>query len=258
MTVTVEQTTGRTTVENGALEAKRKNVLAIGNFFTEEQFARLQKLMYAKRVEAGSHLFWEGEPADKLYYIQSGRVKLKKVMEDGKELILSIMQAGDLLCEPDEGLGEVKYCYSAEAIEDARLGVIQWKDLEILLYRHGDFAIRFMNWIARSRRVAESKFRDLLLFGKPGALASTLIRLSNSYGVMIADGIKINLKLTNSELASFIGTTRESVNRMLAGFRDDGTIDVRKGFIVVQDLSALRAICQCPSCPGCSQEICCI
>lgn len=245
-----------TRAEMCAAGTKRNNAQAITNFFSEEQFARLTELMYPKRVEAGSYLFWEGEPADKLYYIQSGRVKLRKVMEDGKEFILSILQAGDLLCEPDDGVNEVKYSYSAEVIDEAKLGVIQWTDLEILLYRHGDFAVRFMNWMALSRRVSESKFRDLLLFGKPGALASTLIRLANSYGVMHADGIKINIKLTNSELAAFIGTTRESVNRMLAGFRDEGIIDMRKGYIVILELSALREICQCPACPGCSPEVC--
>lgn len=256
MAMAAEKVMAWATADKGVAGAKRNNAQAIANFFNEEQFARLKELMYPKRAEAGSYLFWEGEPADKLYYIQSGRVKLRKVMEDGKEFILSILQAGDLLCEPDDGLSGVKYSYSAEAIDEAKLGVIQWTDLEILLYRHGDFAVRFMNWMSLSRRVSESKFRDLLLFGKPGALASTLIRLGNSYGIMQADGIKINMKLTNSELAAFIGTTRESVNRMLAGFKDEGIIDMRKGYIVILKLSALRAVCQCPTCPGCSPEVC--
>ena len=256
MAIAAETVMAWKTAENGAADPKPNHTMAIGNFFSKDQFARFQELMYPKRVKTGSYLFWEGEPAGKLYYIQSGRVKLRKVMEDGKEFILSILQAGDLLCEPEDGLEDVKYNYSAEVIEDAQLGVIQWKDLEILLYRHGDFAVRFMNWMAMARRVSESKFRDLLLFGKPGALASTLIRLSNSYGIMCAEGIKIDLKLTNSELAAFIGTTRESVNRMLSGLKDEGTIDIRKGYIYVMNLSALRATCQCPACPGCSQGLC--
>lgn len=236
-------------------EQCERNSLGIASFFSEEQFARLEELMYPKQAEAGSNLFWEGEPTGKLYYIRSGKIKLRKTTEDGKQLILSVMQAGDFICEPDDGMGAVHSC-SAEVIEHAELGIIQWRDLEILLYRHGDFAVRFMNWMNLMHRITKSKFRDLLLFGKPGALASTLIRLSNSYGVLGANGLKIDLKLTNAELADMIGTTRESINRMLNGLKDDGTIDIRKGYIIIQDLAALRQICQCPACPACPKEIC--
>ncbi|TJY41187.1 Crp/Fnr family transcriptional regulator [Cohnella pontilimi] len=240
---------------NGKAAEKTNNPLGIDNFFSEEQFERLQELMYPKQAEAGSYLFWEGEPTGKLYYIKSGKVKLRKSTEEGKDFILSILQAGDLLCEPEDGMRAV-HSFSAEVVENADIGVIQWKDLEILLYRHGEFAVRFMNWMALMHRVTDSKFRDLLLFGKPGALASTLIRLANTYGVAGPDGIRIRLKLTNSELADFIGTTRESVNRMLSGLRDEGTIDIRKGRIVILSLNALKQICHCPSCPACPKEVC--
>lgn len=245
-----------TVLRKQGTDARRpENPLAIDRFFSEEQFSRLEELMYPKRAESGSYLFWEGEPTGKLYYIRSGKVKLRKSTEDGKDFILSILQAGDMLCEPDDGMRAV-HSFSAEAIEDAELGVIQWKDLEILLYRHGDFAVRFMNWMALMHRVTESKFRDLLLFGKPGALASTLIRLANSYGVATPEGILIRLKLTNSELADFVGTTRESVNRMLSGLKDEGTIELRKGCILILNLNALKQICQCPACPACPKEVC--
>jgi CRP-like cAMP-binding protein len=240
---------------NGKAVERTNNPLGIDNFFSEEQFGRLQELMYPKQAEAGSYLFWEGEPTGKLYYIKSGKVKLRKSTEEGKDFILSILQAGDLLCEPEDGMRAV-HSFSAEVVEDADIGVIQWKDLEILLYRHGEFAVRFLNWMALMHRVTDSKFRDLLLFGKPGALASTLIRLANTYGVAGPDGIRIRLKLTNSELADFIGTTRESVNRMLNSLRDEGTIDLRKGRIVIMNLNALRQVCHCPACPSCAKEVC--
>jgi len=236
-------------------EGTNNNSLGISNFFSEEQFDRIAELMYPKTAEAGSYLFWEGEPTGKLYYIKSGKVKLRKSTEEGKDFILSILQAGDMLCEPGDGMNAV-HTFSAEVIEDTRLGVIQWRDLEILLYRHGDFAVKFMNWMALMHRVTESKFRDLLLFGKPGALASTLIRLANSYGVLGSEGIAISLMLTNTELAEFIGTTRESVNRMLNGLREEGVIDIRKGRLIILNLKALQTICQCPACPACPKEVC--
>ncbi|MFC0212199.1 Crp/Fnr family transcriptional regulator [Paenibacillus chartarius] len=224
-------------------------------FFTEEHMKLLEGLMYGRKVEAGAHLLWEGDEAGKLYFVRSGRVKLTKTTEEGRTLNLSILRAGDLIGELGMS-GDGVYGYSAEVIENAEFGIIQEKDLEILLYRHGDFAVAFTKWMALQHRTTQSKFRDLLLFGKPGALASTLIRLCNSYGMATKDGIRIMTKLTNTELADFIGATRESVNRMLSDLKKDGIIDLSSGHIVVRSLSELKAICQCPTFPACPAEIC--
>lgn len=226
----------------------------IDKFFSKDNFEKLQSIMYQKRVEAGSYLFMEGEKTGKLYYLRSGRVKIRKTTEEGRDLILSILQRGDLIGEFGEDSDE--FYYSAEVIESGEIGVIQLKDLVILLYRQGDFAVQFMKWIGLMQRIVQTKFRDLLLFGKPGALASTLIRLSNTYGVAGKDGILLNIKLTNFELADLIGTTRESVNRMLSGLKDEGTIGVVNGKIVIRRLSNLRQICNCPTYPACPKEIC--
>jgi CRP-like cAMP-binding protein len=85
-------------------------------------------IMYPKRAAAGTYLFWEGEETGKPYYIRSGRVKLRKTTEDGKDLILSILQQGDMIGEM-EGYGEFTHTYSAEVIADADIGVVQQKDL---------------------------------------------------------------------------------------------------------------------------------
>lgn len=234
-----------------------KNEKGITSFLTAAQFELLEAIMAPKRAKAGTVLFWEGEPGGKLIYVRSGKVMLRKTTEDGKSLILSILQAGDLIGELGGGQGIV-HGYSAEVMDNAELGIIAWKDIDMLLVQHSDMALPFMNWMALNHRVTESKLRDLLLFGKPGALASTLIRMANSFGVAGEDGIRINLKLTNTEMAEFIGTTRESVNRMLNGLKEEGTIDMQGGRIVIRDLNALKKVCGCPECPACPGNVCCI
>lgn len=234
-----------------------KNEKGITSFLTAAQFELLEDMMTPKRAKAGTVLFWEGEPCGNLIYVRSGKVMLRKTTEDGKSLILSILQTGDLIGEMGGGRGVV-HGYSAEVMDNAELGIIAWKDIDMLLVQHGDLALPFMNWMALNHRVTESKLRDLLLFGKPGALASTLIRMANSFGVAGEDGIRINLKLTNTEMAEFIGTTRESVNRMLNGLKEEGTIEMQGGRIIIRDLHALKKICGCPECPACPGNVCCI
>ncbi|GAB2700902.1 Crp/Fnr family transcriptional regulator [Paenibacillus thermoaerophilus] len=220
-----------------------------------EPFRLLQSVMYDKKAEAGSCVVWEGDPTGKLYYIRSGRIKLIKTTEEGSKLCLSVLGAGDLFGELTL-MGGSTYGYGAEAIEDTELGVIQEKDLEILLHRHGDLAVAFAKWMSLQHGITQSKFRDLLMFGKPGALASTLIRLANTYGVAKPDGIRIGFRLTHTELGEMIGATRESVNRMLSELKANGIVEVQNGYLTIRSLQGLKALCQCPSFPACPKEIC--
>lgn len=223
---------------------------------TQRQFEQLESIMIPMRIAAGGCLFWEGDKVENIYYIRSGRVKLRKSTADGKDYILSILQAGDLICETINGNEMLHYSFTAEVTENTDIGVISRYALEALLQHNGDLALCLMNWMSLSNQVAQSKFRDLLLFGKPGALASTLIRLSNSYGIVEPHGIRIDMKLTHAELADFIGATRESVNRMLNDFKEQGILDFRYGKIIIRQLKALQQICQCPTCPACSKDVC--
>lgn len=228
----------------------------IGQYLTQDQFESLKSIMNIRKIPKGSCLFWEGDDADKLYYIVSGQVKLLKSSEDGKDLILSFLQKGDLIAQFN-GFNDAPYGYGAETVTNAELGVIMRKDLEELLVQGGDMALKFMYWLGLNNQIIESKLRDLLLYGKTGALASTLIRMSNSYGIPGIDGsIHIQLKLTNTELGEMIGCTRESVNRILGDWKNDGTLDIEHGKLIIRQIDNLREYCRCPDSPRCPAQIC--
>ena len=94
---------------------------------------------------------------------------------------------------------------------------------------------------------------DLLLYGKKGALYSTLIRLANSYGKETDGGILISVPLTNQELANYSATARESLNRMLSELRKNGIIEYRGHLIFIKDIDYLKEAIQCENC---GREIC--
>ncbi|MGO4889886.1 Crp/Fnr family transcriptional regulator [Anaerobacillus sp. MEB173] len=239
------------------LAAKQENTFynGIKDFFSSENFHKLEELMKPIKEKAGSYLFWEGDQAKNFYFVRSGQLKLMKTTEDGKDLILSIAKKGELLGDYT-GLGNGFHSYSAITLEDVEIGMVSMKDIHNLLCQFGSFSMEFMNWLGVTYQKNQSKFRDLLLFGKKGALASTLIRMGNTYGIMRADGIKIDVKLTNTEIGDFIGMTRESVNRFLNQWRDEGTISIEDGYIIIRKLSALREVCNCPKDTPCPVAIC--
>ncbi|GIO65386.1 Crp/Fnr family transcriptional regulator [Paenibacillus sp. FSL M7-1455] len=220
--------------------------------FSEQNLDRLMAVMHDRTVPEGSHLFWEGDSSDKLYYVKSGRVQLTKSTDEGKELILYMYQAGDIVGHADPFFSH-KQTYTAEVMEESVVGVIDHKDLESLICQHCDFALDFMKWMGIHHRLTQTKFRDLMMYGKPGALCSTLIRLSNTYGEERGDGILINKKITHTDLSNMIGSTRESVNRLLGDLRKKNAIEYENGLIVIKDLEMLQDICHCELCP---KEIC--
>jgi CRP-like cAMP-binding protein len=236
-------------IVSDSVEQAVKQREGINQFFSEENFERLTGVMYAKRVKKGSTLFWEGDAADYLYFIHKGRVKISKTADEGSMLTLNLHHEGDLIGYGD-CLSESAHLLCAEAIEDCELGVIQRKDLEVLLWQHGDLAVEFMRWQGMMHLLMQTKFRDLIMFGKPGALSSLLIRLHNTYGEPYeANSSRISIKMNNTEMAEMIGSTRESVNRMLSDMKKDQVIDLVIGHVIIKNLAYLRDVCHCDNCP---------
>ncbi len=219
----------------------------IDSYLSAANFNLLEENLTFEAKMAGSHLFWDSEPVNSCLYVKSGLVKVYKMTEDGQELILHLLQAGDFYMEM--GGSETRYNCSAAVMEDSVIGFITINGLEELVASSGSFAVQFMKWMGLLHRTTQSKFRDLMLYGKNGALASTLIRMSNSYGEPCEQGIRIQLKMTKTELANLMGTTREGVSRMLSAYQEKGAIAYIDGHLVIRDLAYLRSIVQCPDCP---------
>lgn len=209
----------------------------------------LRSASHIRDIKKGTFLFQEGMEADELYILNSGRIQISKVSADGRELSLRICGVGDIVGELTLFTESAKYLLNAKVLEGGFVSVIKKEQLEEQLLQNSALAFEYMKWMSDHFRRTQTKFRDLVLHGKKGALYSTLIRMTNSYGVEKEDGILIDIALTNQELANFAGTARESVNRMLSDLRKNSIISVNKGFITVHDLQFLKNEINCEDCP---------
>lgn len=113
----------------------------------------------------------------------------------------------------------------------------------------GVFALEIMRWQALMRKQSETKLRDLLLFGKQGALASTLLRLIAMHGKQVGEDYVISKRPSDSELGQLIGAPRETVNRMFSQWKKDKVISSTTTKIIVHDANYLRDLCHCEGCP---------
>lgn len=202
-----------------------------------------------KHIEKGSYLFQEGETAEELYLIQSGKIQMGKITADGRELTLRICSQDDLVGELTLFSHAAKYMLSAKVLEDGTVSVIPKVILEKKLEENPVLALEFMKWMSDHFRKTQTKFRDLVLHGKKGALYSTLIRMTNSFGIEKEDGILLDINLTNQELANFCGTSREVVNRMLSDLKKNNILSMVDGKIFINDLDFIKDEIQCEDCP---------
>jgi CRP-like cAMP-binding protein len=200
-------------------------------------------------IKKGTYLFQEGQPAEEIYIILLGKFQISKMNVEGRELSLRLCQRNDIIGELTLFTYQPRYLFNALALEDSKVAAINIETLEQALVQNTQLAYEFMKWMNDHFRKTITKFRDLVLHGRKGALYSTLIRFSNSYGVNQENGILITVPLTNQDLANFTGTARESVSRMLSDLRKKKIITIIRKTIIIHDIEFLKKEIDCENCP---------
>lgn len=209
----------------------------------------IQVARYTRKIEKGNYLFQEGQKAEELFVVLNGKIQISKMVPDGRELTIRMCSTGELIGEMPLFCASPKYMLDAKIVEDGEVAVIHKCDLEEKLSKDHSLSLQFMKWLNGQLLRNQTKFRDLILHGKKGALYSTLIRLCNSYGIVREHGIVIDHPLTNQEIANFCGTSREVANRLLSELRKINIISIDKGIITIHNLMFLRDEIDCEDCP---------
>jgi len=188
------------------------------------------------------HIIWSAdEVADRVYLIDSGYVKIYKLTAEGQEVTVgAIRNPGEMI-----GLAETLYhgkrtCY-AGAITDIAL-VVLTKDqfLELLTSEH-ELALKTSKLLAARMQAAESMVFDLVCWHAAGRLALFLLKVGERCGIPTEEGTKIKLNLTHNEIASMIGTSRQTVTALLNTFRQEKSITVDGRNIVITDPKKLAS-----------------
>jgi len=210
----------------------------------------LKSIGTVRSIHEDSYLFHQGMDAKEMYLIKSGLIQISMLSSEGEEMVLRICRTDDIVGELTLFCDHPKYLLNAKIIESGEVFVINIDKLQKELMINHHLSIEMMKWVSNHMRKFQTKLRDLLLNGKKGALYSTLIRLSNSYGVQMNDGILIDMALTNQELARFCGATREYINRMLGELRKKGILSIdSSGKILIKNLQYLKEKNRCENCP---------
>ncbi|MGM0470728.1 MAG: Crp/Fnr family transcriptional regulator [Bacillota bacterium] len=221
-----------------------EDILKSTSYFSNlsaENLKKIAGLMNTRKYKRGETIFFEGEEGQGLFLIKSGRVKLIKTIESGEEQILNIFKTGDIFAEVVLFDNE-EYPATAITLEDSQISILRTKDMKRLIREIPEIAIEILGVMSKRLRRAQQTVKDMGLKNTKGKTASFLIYLAKEYGIGNSNQVEINLSLTQQELANLIGSSRETISRVLSKFKEEELINTARQQIIIKDLAGLKEI----------------
>lgn len=219
-----------------------------GGFFCNLKASTMQNLealKIANMYPRGSVLFIEGQPSQGVYILCQGRIKLSTCSRDGKVIILQIAEPGEVL-----GLSAVisdsNYEVTAEVIEPCQISFIRKSDFLRILRENTDACLNAIRQLSQNYQTAHHQICSLGLSSSVAdKLAKLFLNWCNSNGNAGYNGsgsVHLKISYTHEEIAEMIGTSRETVSRLLKNFRERKLITLKGSDLVIHDKRRLESI----------------
>jgi len=210
--------------------------------FEKELVGSFETLKYQTIFPKGAVLFVEGQSPRGVFMICSGRVKLTTCSSDGRSMITRIAEGGEVL-----GLGASvsgkPYMATAETLNPCQVNFIKREDFLRFLKENGAACLRVAEHLSNNYHDAFEQVRSLGLSHSAGEkLAKLMLEWCARSGKEIDKGISLKLTLTHEEIAQIIGSSRETVTRLLGLFKQKQLIYVKGSTLIIRDKPALEAM----------------
>lgn len=198
-----------------------------------EETAAFALLAREKTYPKASVILFEADPGDAFFIVRTGRVKVVRMHDDGREVILGMLGAGDHFGELALIDNQPRSAHVV-AMEDTSLLVLRPEDFRSRVEQSPEVAWALLTELSRRLRRADEKIGSLVLLDVPGRIAQLILNAADEAGSDL-----IEKPLTHQTIAHVIGASRETVSRAMREFVEAGWIDTEKRRIRVLDRAAL-------------------
>jgi CRP/FNR family transcriptional regulator len=193
----------------------------------------LDAIKFTSVYPKGSVLFVEGEAPRGVFLLCSGRAKFTTSSAEGRTLIVKIAEPGEVLGVSATILGR-PYEVTAETLEPSQLNFIKREDFLRFLNTHAEACLHTAQQLSEKYQSAQREIRSLGLAQSTGEkLGKLLLDWCDLHGEVTPKGVRLKVLLTHEEIAQMIGTTRETVTRLLSEFKRKKFIEVKGSTILV-------------------------
>ncbi len=206
----------------------------------DAELRELASRVHRSHYQSGETIFRKGDEGTGMMVVASGRVKIGSVGASGSEIILNVMEPGQVFGEMALIDGEPRSA-DAVAAQETELVTLLRRDFLPILERHPGAALDMMVVLSRRIRQTTSFVEDAIFLDVARRLLNRVEHLVNEYGQRHPDtgAVRIEHGFTQQDLADSVGLTRVSINRQLSAWEEKGLIRKGRGWLEVPDLAAL-------------------
>lgn len=211
------------------------------NFNLLDSLSMKEKMMLSDRssmntIPKGSSVYFAGDTSSFIYFLKKGRVKISKYSEDGKEMIMAVLKAGEIfgelaLLDNSESRDEF-----AEVIEDAIICSITIPDLQDMLEKNPVFNLEVTKLIGLRLKKVRSRLENLVFHDAETRIRNFISDMADEHGRTLASGneILIRLNLTHQDISKLTATSRQKVTTVLNEFEKQGLIHYDRKEILIR------------------------
>ncbi len=191
-----------------------------------EELERIASLLTPRDVPKDAHIVSQDEMGDALFVIARGRTKVVLYGDNGREVILTILKTGEFFGEMSL-LDDLPRSANVIAVEDSTVLVLKRDQFAEHIKKSSRTALNVMAELSRRLRRADEIIGNLATLDVYGRVAHIMIDLAKKDGEIVEEGILIRERPTQQDIASMIGTSRETVSRVLSEFQRRGFVEMR-------------------------------
>lgn len=218
-------------------------LLSVVDLFEElspEELERLDWRPSVGRMARGETIYNPDDASGRLYILHSGLVRIYKASGNGRELTVSVVHPGSLFGEAALAGHGAQDCY-AQTLAPSEVSVLHREELERLLLDEPRLGLRLTRLLSERLRSRETRMCEIGLMDVPARLASLILTLLDTEGVMSAQGLKIPTHYTHQQMGTMIGANREAVTKAFSRLQERGAVELVSRHIYVRDIEALSA-----------------
>jgi CRP/FNR family transcriptional regulator, cyclic AMP receptor protein len=205
----------------------------------DDELRELMAVAKRRTFRAGEVIFHRDDPGQVLYAIKEGKVKICIISPDGQEISLAVLGKGEYFGE-FALLDGLPRSTDAIALEKVECYSLQRSDFHNSILKNPKIALHVLEGLSKRLRNTDQMVEDLIFLDVYGRVAKKLLELADTHGVKVEDGIRIDVRLTQQELASMVGASRESVNKVMGYFTDKDFISTDKHRITLHRIADLK------------------
>ena len=210
---------------------------------SEEELEDLAKRTPDTYLEQGDVLYTPREGAERLFILKKGRVQVYELDRSGEEITLSVVEDGNVFGEMALTGQSLSGLY-VRAISPATVVSLRREELEKVIMNKPEVGLRLVRQLAQRLHASEARYADIIGKDVPARLATLILQLVDSEGVVSSESFRIPTHYTHEQLGTMIGCKRVAVTRAFSRLKEIGAVQLKERYIIVKDIDALKDLAE--------------